>query len=206
MGRWRLVRHGRTSWNQQKRVQGHSDPPLDSLGRLQAERLAMKLRPASFGAAYASDLRRAAQTAEAVLHGRQLALVPAPELRELSYGKWEGLAYTEVLSRYPSEYAHYMARSLDFAAPGGESLRQLLARVDAFKERVVSAYPDEDLLVVGHSGSLNALVVSLLELPPEAIWRFRVDPTSISVVSLHNPGVTLETWNDTSHLEGLDDA
>ena len=206
MGKWHLVRHGRTSWNREKRVQGHSDPPLNPLGRLQAERLAKKLGPATFGVAYASDLRRATQTAEAILHGRQLALGPAPELRELAYGVWEGLAFTEIPERYPGEYAHYMARSLDFEAPGGESMRQLLTRVRAFKERLVTAHPDEDLLVVGHSGSLNALVVSLLELPPEAMWRFHLDPTSISVVSLHNPGVTLDSWNDTSHLEGLDDA
>ena len=162
MGKWHLVRHGRTSWNREKRVQGHSDPPLNPLGRLQAERLAKKLGPATFGAAYASDLRRATQTAEAILHGRQLALGPAPELRELAYGVWEGLAFTEIPERYPGEYAHYMARSLDFEAPGGESMRQLLTRVRAFKERLVTAHPDEDLLVVGHSGSLNALVVSLL--------------------------------------------
>ncbi len=61
------MRHGETAWNVEGRIQGHLDVPLNELGQWQAERLAQALRQESLDVVYASDLRRAMQTAEAVV-------------------------------------------------------------------------------------------------------------------------------------------
>ena len=204
MAKWHLVRHARTAWNSEGRVQGHTDTPLDSTGRAQAERLAKKLASIPFAAAYASDLARATETARAVLQGRTTPLEATPELREIHYGQWEGLTYQEVEAGFHVEYADLLRASVDFTPPGGESVTHLIARTSKLRDQLVAAHPDDDLLVVGHSGSIRGLLLSLLGLPPDAFWRFRLVPASFSIVTLHNPGVTLESWGDTSHLEGLD--
>ena len=205
MGKWYLIRHARTAWNATGRVQGHADPPLDATGRAQAERLAIKLASTPFAAAYTSDLSRSMDTARAILRGRPTSLETVPELREIAYGQWEGLAYRELQTRYPKEYALYTQGSMEFAAPGGESILDLIQRVRKLQERLVSVHPADDVLVVGHSGSLLSFLVGLLGLPPEAVWQFHADRASISIVTLHSQRAVLDLWNDTSHLEGLDD-
>ena len=101
MGRWFLVRHGETDWNVEGRAQGQMHVPLNDRGLVQAEAIAARLRPMRFTAAYASDLRRVTQTAEAIMRGRDVPLVTLPALRERGFGEWEGLTFTEMEARYP---------------------------------------------------------------------------------------------------------
>ena len=205
MGRWYLVRHAMTQWNREGRVQGHAGPPLDEPALAQASRVAESLREVEFAAAYCSDLPRATQTAEVILEGRNIEPRPAPELREFAYGAWEGLTHSEVQERYPDQFADSMRASIDFAAPGGESARDVLGRTLGLRDRLVATHAvGEELLLVGHSGSLKGMLVALLGLDPKHFWRFRLVPGSISIVSVHGADATLDLWNDTSHLEGLD--
>lgn len=205
MGRWYLVRHGKTAWNAEGRIQGQSDTPLSKLGAEQARRLAARLASVDFAAAYSSDLSRALETATIALQGRAIPIVPVPELREISYGLWEGLTSTEAGRRFAAEYAEMMRMSTGSAMPGGESPAQVIERTRRVRDRLLAAHGhDGDLLIVGHSGSIKGLLVALLDLPVEAFWRFRLLPSSISIVGVHNPGATLDGWNDTAHLEGLD--
>lgn len=201
MGRWYLVRHGQTEWNAEGRVQGQTDTPLGDVGRLQARKVAARLAPVTLAAAYASDLSRAVETAREVLNGRGIPLRTTSALREADHGEWDGLPFTEVKARYPEQYARLLSRQDDVAAPGGESAAQVLERVKAARDQIRAAHADsDDLLVVAHSGSLRALLVALLDLPMAASWRLRLDPGSLSIVSVHQRGATLDLWNDTGHL------
>lgn len=202
MGRLFLVRHGETTWNVEGRAQGHSDTPLSEKGRHQVERVAARLAPVPFAAAYSSDLSRALETAQGLMKGRSTQVHAEPDLRELSYGEWEGMTYQEVQARYPSLYAQLMSSDVTFAPPGGESVAGLVQRVQALQERLRSTHRDgENTLVVGHGGSLRALLVSLLELPVDSFWRFQLDSGSLSIVGLHQEGTTLDLLNDIGHLE-----
>ncbi len=204
MGRWYLVRHGATAWNSEGRVQGHTDTPLGEEGHRQAERIAARLKPVPFAAAYSSDLQRTVETAQAILRGRDLSLETLVELREANHGEWDGLTYQEVQARYPERFAQFMRMEDDVSAPGGESAAQVLARVAVARDRLKAAHAhDDDLLIVAHSGSLRALVVALLDLPVSASWRLRLTPGSVSIVSVHQRGATLDLWNDTGHLDSL---
>ncbi len=207
MGKWCLVRHGQTEWNTKVRVQGHSDIALSEAGQGQAQRVARRLASISFTAAYSSDLARATETAEAILLGRNVSLRAAPELRELSYGLWEGMSYLEVQAQYPQLYAQLLTGDLTFAPPGGESVHDIVRRVDPLISRLKAAHASdaENILVVGHGGSLRALLVGALGLPLGAFWRFQLAPASISILSLYSEGATLDLWNDTSHLASSDE-
>ena len=202
MGSWYLVRHGETLWNRDGRVQGHTDVPLNERGREQARALGKRLAGHPFCAVYASDLSRARESAELIVHGSDVPITADRDLREFSYGAWEGLTVGEAEARDPEVFAARMKlRARAFAAPGGEDTPQLLGRVRRFCVGAEERHdPGEDILVVAHAGPIRALLVCLLDLTEEYFWRFRLDCGSLSIISNQPAGRVLELWNDTGHL------
>ena len=207
MGIIYITRHGETEWNAEQRIQGHTDVPLSERGQEQAQMLADRLAVIPIGAVYSSDLRRAADTARAVLANR-----PAPppltltaELREYHKGIFEGLTPDECERQHPAIYAASLVNDLDFTPPGGETIRQTSARIDAIVQQVRRAHPDETVLLVGHGGSLRAALVSLVELPPEANWKFVMHNCSLTRIHTHTDpdNAVLHLYNDTSHITGV---
>jgi broad specificity phosphatase PhoE len=188
-------------------MQGHTGVPLSANGRRQASLVAERLRSVEFAAAYSSDLRRAAETAGIIAAGRDLAITPDSDLREISFGEWEGLTLKEVETRYPGALAERIETggNLGFTAPGGESTIDAIQRVRRFNTRTsASLAAGENILVVAHGGSLRALAVCLLDLAESDIWKFRVDNTAVAIVADHDGSRVLESWNDTSHLVDAD--
>ena len=145
-----LVRHGETDWNVQRRVQGHSDTPLNATGRAQAEELARTLEGEPIDAVYSSDLERATATAAIVAKRLGLDVKLEPALREKHFGTWEGLTDTEVFERFPE------------AQPGrwgdGETSEEMSERVIRAIERIAGHHPDGRALVVTHDGPVRALL------------------------------------------------
>ncbi|MDT4973237.1 MAG: glucosyl-3-phosphoglycerate phosphatase, partial [Pseudonocardiales bacterium] len=104
-----LLRHGRTSWNAERRFQGQADPPLDDVGRAQAYEVAALVAALSPGVLVSSDAMRAVQTADPIAEITGLEVLVDARLRERSLGHWEGLTRDEVAQRYPDEYADWIA-------------------------------------------------------------------------------------------------
>lgn len=202
MGRWVLVRHGVTPWNEEGRVQGHVQTPLSVAGRRQAELAASRLAGTSFDAAYASDLLRCVETAETILGSHSARLRRTSDLREQGYGEWEGRVFREIQRDDPVRYDTLMKHPTDFVPPGGEGIPALLERVERFVATARETHgPDETLLIVGHLGSLQALLVCLLGLPKDFITRFMLRPASVSIMGIYADRATVEEWNSTGHLE-----
>ncbi len=202
MGAWYLVRHGETDWNRTARIQGHSDVPLNERGRRQANMLAKRLAGCKFSLVYSSDLSRATETARAIVEGSGMLIETDQDLREFSYGEWEGLTLEEVESRYPTALAERIGMGNSaFATPGGEDTAGVLDRVRRFHTKAEKLHnTDENILIVAHGGSLRALLICLLGLPDDYFWSFRVDCGSLSIIGNQPGGCILEIWNDTSHL------
>ncbi len=199
MSTWIIVRHGESLGNLSGRAQGHTDSPLSDKGIKQAEALRAHLARWRIDAVYSSDLGRCMETGERALLGQSISTVRTPELREVGYGQWEGMTYAEVEESYPEEYLGMLSNDVDFVHPGGESLRDVIGRVSRFASRVKAAHPgDDNLLVVAHGGSIRALLTCLLELPASAVWKFVVDPASVSIVECHPDSAVLKLFNDTS--------
>ena len=144
MSTWYLVRHGETEWNRTGRMQGHTGVPLSAEGRRQATLVAERLRSVEFAAVYCSDLPRAAETARIIAAGRDLAISDEADLREFSYGEWEGLTLEEVETRYPGALAERIEAggNLGWTAPGGESAVDAIQRVRRFSRRASASLAD----------------------------------------------------------------
>lgn len=201
MTRIYLVRHGQTAWNASGRFMGQADISLNETGLAQAAAVARRLAGQPFDAIYSSDLLRARATAEPFAAGRLTPIQTEPRLRELHFGTWQGLTYSEIAQHDPQRLAAWQADPLQCAPPGGETLGQMLMRLQGLLSEIRGAYPEGDVLLVSHGGPLRTLVCSLLGLPVEAYWRFKLDNGSLSILELFETGAILNRLNDTAHLE-----
>ena len=207
MGRWYVVRHGETSWNREGRIQGHADVALSEPGRRQMRMVAARLAGHDFSIVYSSDLARARDSALAIVDGRGMSVETDSDLREFSYGEWEGLTVEEVESRGGRDLSERInSGDTIFAAPGGEDTAAVVKRVRRFYARAVKRHnPDEELLIVAHGGPLRALAVCLLDFADDCLWRFGLDCASLSIISNQPGGRVLELWNGTNHLASMGD-
>jgi broad specificity phosphatase PhoE len=150
-----LARHGESDWNVERRWQGHTDRPLTDRGREQARRLAERLADIELDAIYASDLRRAWETAEAVARPRGVEVVRVPELREVHVGSWSGLTRDECSERFPDAFARWQAGGSGW--DDGESYEAMGERTVAAILRLAAEHPDGAILVVSHGGPIRAV-------------------------------------------------
>lgn len=195
-----LVRHGETTWNANHRYQGQMDIPLSDVGRWQAVAIAKRLMPESIDAVYASDLTRAYETAQIIAAPHRLGVQPEPRLREMSFGEWEGLPYAQMAKRFPDQVTWWNADRLTHAPPGGETLTQLAARVQAVLDDVTRDHADQTVLLVSHMSPLKVAICLLLGKSPRDLWQFGMDNTALSAFVAHNLGLRLDLLNDTHHL------
>lgn len=124
-----LARHGRTPYNHEGRFQGQGDVPLDETGLRQAQELAENAAPYGFVALYASPLRRARQTAEAVAARTGLEIRFDDRLMETHTGDWTDRSFEEVRAEDAAAFDAWLTGDAAFAFPGGESFQQQGDRV-----------------------------------------------------------------------------
>ena len=196
-----LVRHGDTELNSDERYWGHSDVKLSAAGFRQAERLRDRLAAQKIDAIYSSNLQRASETAEVITSRHQLAVTTCAELREINFGKLEGLTFDEINQLYPEVTRLWAEGSSTLQYPGGESLDELNNRVSNFIGRLKKHTPEETILIVAHSGPLRLLMCQLLGIGLQHWRQFRLDLASLSMLEPHPQGAILSLLNDVSHLK-----
>lgn len=195
-----LVRHGETAWNVGGRFQGQQNTPLSKVGRAQADAVARALADRHFAALYTSDLARSVETAAIIAAPHGMTPIPDARLREAHFGEWEGLSITEVTERWPEVVAAWRADSLRTRPPGGETLEGVQRRVVEFTEAVIRQYSAGGLCIVGHGGSLRAIVTHALGDNMTIFRRLRLDNCSISIVNVRDGQISLMLFNDICHL------
>lgn len=209
-----LVRHGESSYNVDRRVQGHCDLSLlTHKGESMAVQVAGALRGISFDAVYSSPLQRARQTAGLILGNldHPPTLQTTDNLKEISLPLWEGLLFSEVEAKFPDEYRDWLSQPhlLKMSVPtdqGAEDffpVQAVYAQAQKFWQSVLPAHLGQTILVVAHSGINRSLINTAIGLPPEAYQQIQVSNCGISVLNfsgeLGQP-VQIESLNITSHL------
>jgi broad specificity phosphatase PhoE len=168
MSRVLFIRHAETEMA--GRYCGHSDPDLNARGRAQLTGLTRLLAEEMLDTVYSSDLRRAANTAQAIAASRNIPQVLRPALREIAFGDWEGLTWKQI-ERLDPEYAHKWVTSYpNLHAPSGE-------RFEDFERRVlteVSHLVDRSrgpIAVVTHGGVLRVVLRHLCGYSDPKAWQ-----------------------------------
>ncbi len=171
-----LVRHGQSEWNLKNLFTGWKDPDLTALGVTEAKAggQRLKARGLSFDVAYTSDLSRAQKTCQLILDeiGQPgLTTIRDQALNERDYGDLSGLNKDDARAKWGEEQVHIWRRSYDIAPPGGESLKDTVARALPYfvAEILPRVMRGEKVLVAAHGNSLRALIMVLDRLNPAGI-------------------------------------
>jgi 2,3-bisphosphoglycerate-dependent phosphoglycerate mutase len=192
-----LLRHGQSEWNLKNLFTGWRDPDLTDQGRKEA-RLAgqrLKTRGLRFDSVFTSALTRAQHTLKLTLE--EMGQPDLPEVRdralnERNYGELSGLNKDDAREKWGEEQVRLWRRSYDIQPPGGESLRDTVARVLPFYCRHILPHVlrKESVLIAAHGNSLRALVMVLDGLTAETIPSLEL-ATGIPLVYFLNADSTV---------------
>lgn len=161
-----LWRHGQTDWNIHNRFQGHSDIPLNDVGRYQAQHAARLLAVMKPTAIISSDLQRAHATAQALADLVHLPVTVDSDLRETNGGNWEGKTGEENRAEDWTNFVRWIDGDNNPAGATGERRTEVAERAVAAIERALAHRGDNQLLVVAtHGGAARCVLGKLLELP-----------------------------------------
>ena len=173
-----LVRHGQSEWNLKNLFTGWKDVDLTDTGVTEARAAGKKLkaRNLKFDVAFTSDLRRAQRTLDLILEEMGQTGIPVARhqaLNERDYGELVGLNKDDARKKWGDEQVLQWRRSYDIAPPGGESLKDTVARALPYfvQEILPRVLRGERTLVSAHGNSLRALVMVLERLTPEGILQ-----------------------------------
>lgn len=200
-----LIRHGETTWNAERRLQGHTDIPLNTKGIQQARQMAQAIKNTklSFDALYTSDLKRAADTANAIVELFGVEARVDSALRERHFGALQGLTIQEAPLLQPTIWQAHIARDLEHELDGGESIHQFALRVQTVLDKIQEQHTGQTILLVSHGGTLDMVyrIASKQALSTERVAS--VPNASLNwIIHQEGEGWSVERWADIRHLEG----
>jgi len=190
-----LVRHGETDWNKNLRFQGQTDILLNETGIQQAIKVREFLKNKKLNYIFSSDLSRAIQTAEIIADNHNLKLIKYQGLREMNFGEWEGMTYTEIKENYPELVNKWFEDPSSVNPPGGESLQDFQDRVSDDFNEIINKHRDKKLLAVAHGGVIRTWLASVLKMPLAHYWKLEVDNTGISLLKYYDDSPVLKYLN-----------
>ena len=200
-----LVRHGATALTAEDRFAGSTEVQLSEEGRRQVASLAERLKSEKIDAVYSSPLQRTVETASILAAPHSIKPLIEPALREIDYGRWEGLTRSEVEESFKAEYSIWEEDPFTIAPKGGESGANVLSRALPVMRRIVEQHRHRSVIVVSHKGTNRLLVSSLLGFDTRS-YRDRLDqsPAALSILDFMNEvRPRLRLFNDVSHYEGI---
>jgi broad specificity phosphatase PhoE len=162
---------------------GDSDIPLDRTGIEQVKKLGKKLHEIPVHRVYCSDLRRAVQSAGLLFAGKTLRIMP--ELREMSFGIFEGLRYSQIMKKYPEIAKGFMENPFETVIPRGEHPRDFRRRVLRAFKKIVSRDKNKTSVIVTHGGPIRIILNDIER--PKNIWDIIVPPASAHIIEITGP-------------------
>jgi len=201
-----LIRHGQTESNAEGRYQGSRDTELTETGLRQAYLAKKYLSNVRLDAIYSSPMKRATDTARIIAEDTQLELKIRDNLKELNFGKWEGLKFEEINERYKKDYQAWLNDPYKNPPTQGESFGKLQERAGDEIKKIVSENKDgSNVAVITHGGVILALLVDWLQIPPKC-WRSLIQRQgAINIVVISDGFPYISTINYTGHIKPVYD-
>lgn len=195
-----LVRHGESTWNATRRIQGQHDPPLSERGLDQARELAERLAGHRLAGFYCSDLARTRQTADEIAAAVGVDPVPDKGLREIALGDWEGKTRAELMADSPELWEAWAREPSWDLVPGGEGAQPFADRVTRTLRQIRERNPHGDVLCVTHGGVIQVAILDVVGRSSHGIFPFLIENCSLTVIQSANGRTLVTTVNDTCHL------
>jgi alpha-ribazole phosphatase len=201
-----LVRHGEAA-DVDGRCIGHADVELSVMGQQSLRRLLERTsgnsaqlgseRAASPFEITSSDLRRAVQSAEILAREFGISFSSDARLREVSFGEWDGRLWTEIEQNDSARLSFWMEHWTTAAAPGGESVNDLMIRVSSWIDEAIARTSgvDQTIVVVSHAGWIRAAHCYLLRTATAQMFDIPVEHARATIIEIQNERTTLVCAN-----------
>ncbi len=197
-----LARHGQTAGAREGRFCGDVDVPLEESGHAMAQAIARHYATTDWRAIYASPRQRARDTAQPLADRVGLSLRIDDDLREISYGAWEGLREADVAATQPALFRAWQADPGHRTPPGGETGFAIAERAMRAVDAIRASHPEGgNVFVVSHKATVRVLVCALFGIPiPDFRRKIACPPGSVTVVDFRDGGPMLLALADVRHL------
>jgi probable phosphomutase (TIGR03848 family) len=197
-----LIRHATNDWVGEKLAGWTLEVHLNDEGRAQAAALAARLTGVPLAAVYSSPLERTLETARPLAEAHGLAIQVREQLGETRYGDWTGRSLKELHDDKLWPVVQVYPGGMRF--PGGESLREVQARLVAELDAIRDAHPDQTVAVVSHSDPIKMAVAYYLGLPLDLFQRLSISPASVTAFAFSRFGPRLICLNYTDALPSFE--
>lgn len=161
-----FFRHGQTDWNKVRRIQGHSNIPLNEQGKSEATELSDFVKTLDLEIVYSSDLDRAFETAQIATHGLDLEIIKEARLREANFGDAEGRTIPEIVELFGNDlWEKFMKvdpNNMNIGFPGGETRADSIKRMRSFIDEVRKENQYERVGISTHGGVVRNLLGSYI--------------------------------------------
>lgn len=201
MTRIYLIRHAEAEGNLFRRAQGHWNGKVTSLGLRQIEALSNRFKDIHIDAVYCSDLDRTVATSEAVLRGRNLNLHKTERLREICMGVWEGESWGNLSCQYPEQMKYFNSDLSKWQVEGSERYEVIQARIMSAILEIAASHDGQTVAIVSHGMAIKIFLMGIMGIEPgDTASMMHGDNTSVSLVDIDGDQMTVEFYNDNSHL------
>jgi broad specificity phosphatase PhoE len=176
-----LIRHGLTDYNLKGRYYGFKDLGLNRIGRDQAREIKMKLKRYKIDRVYCSDLKRSWQTAK-IIFTESCPIVKRKNLREINFGKWEGLNFKQILKKYPFVYKKWLKDPFSIDVPGGEKTKHFTIRIKREIKNIIKNNPNKTVAIVSHYGPMRIILNNSFGIKRKDFWKIELEPKAIYII------------------------
>lgn len=190
-----LVRHGETDWNLRGMFYGWTDCDINESGIMQANKLKNFFNTVPYDKIYASDLLRAAHTAEIIGADKKIKVHKDSCFRELFFGDWEDKEGTYIRDNHGEELKRWVKEWKTSSVPGGEAFEDFYQRVTEGLVRIIKDNKGKNVIIVSHNGPMSAMLCYLTGAGPDGFWRFFSEQGCYSSVLVSEKKTTIEKIN-----------
>ena len=196
-----LIRHGETEGSETKRYKGSIDVPMSKNGIEQIRKTSAfisaevrkhkgsevtselpNFQASKLTAVYCSPLSRALKSAEIIAEPHGLKPVAIEDLRERSFGIWEGMTFTEIKENYPQEFEAWAGNPLRYSPIDGESTLEVRDRAVKAVDNLLSNHNSEHIAIVAHGGVNRIILCHIMGIPLENIFRIEQDFAAVNII------------------------
>jgi len=196
-----LIRHGETESNRKGIFRGRLNIPLSLKGKEQGLELRQYFEHIPIDIIYTSPLQRAIETAQIAFPTH--SATPEPLLDNLDLGTWSGMDKEMVKEQFPQQWDTWIKRPESITFPGGESLRDVMKRINLFFQKIIDG-KEENIAAVSHRSVLKVMLAVVVGIEKNYFWKFHLDNASVCQVYFDTErGFTLVKSNETHHLKNM---
>ena len=196
-----LTRHGETEWNLEGRLQGSLDAKLTKKGIDEATMLGESLKEVEFDMIFSSPLSRALDTANIVKGNKEIEIIAHENLKEISFGDWEGMLHKEIEESHAERYNNFWMKPHLYEPLNGETYDEFTDRIQQVINEIVEHKDKKNVLVVAHAGVVKGFYKILKNLSIKEFWNEPfVHNTCLTIINIDDDRIDFEIECDTSHI------